>query len=61
MSGYIGINNTNKPDRLSFLKTLGGKLSPNGDFIFLPGELPDCLQHLSHEWQSVKQAPDWAE
>ncbi len=60
MAGYIGINNSNKPDRTSFLQALGGVLSPNGDFIYIPGELPQCLQHLSHEWQPVKRLPEWA-
>jgi len=58
--GFIGINNSNKPDRLAVLQALGGVLSPDGGFIFLPGaELPQCLQHLADEWQPVKRLPEW--
>jgi hypothetical protein len=60
MKGFISINNPNKHDRTSFLQALGGILSPNGDLIYIPGELPQCIQHLSHEWQPVAQVPDWA-
>ena len=61
MVGYIAIHNPNKADRLAVLQALGGVLSPDEGFIFLPGaELPQCLQHLAHEWQPVKRLPEWA-
>ncbi len=61
MKGFISINNPNKPGRTSFLQALGGVLSPDEGFIFLPGaELPECLQHLSHEWQPLHWLPEWA-
>ena len=61
MKGFIGTHNPNKPDRLSVLQAIGGVLSPDEGFIFLPGaELPQCLQHLSHEWRPVKRLPEWA-
>ena len=61
IQGFIGTHNPNKPDRLAVLKAIGGVLSPDGGFIFLPGEeLPKCLQHLADEWQPVPQVPEWA-
>lgn len=58
--GFIGTHSPDRLERLAVLQALGGVLSPEGEFIFLPGaDLPSILRRVRNEWQPVNCRPSW--